>query len=64
MDKKERRGKMERKKGKKKRGEREKEKRKGKFRHFITSIHKVKPFCQTFFKTASAPSKKLLHRRS
>jgi hypothetical protein len=58
---------MERKKGKKKRGEREKEKkkkRKGKFRHFITSIHKVKPFCQTFFKTASAPSKKLLHRRS
>jgi hypothetical protein len=30
----------------------------------MTSIHYVKPFCQTFSKTASAPSKKPLHRRS
>jgi hypothetical protein len=37
---------------------------KGHFRHFTISIQPVKPFCQTFSKTASAPSEKPLHQRS
>jgi hypothetical protein len=51
----------------KKKENKEKEKnknRKVQFRHFTTSIQPVKPFCQTFSKTASAPSEKPLHQRS
>jgi hypothetical protein len=67
---------MDKEEGKNKRGERKKEKEKirgkkiktkyseGYFRHFTTSIQQVKLFCQTFCKTASAPSEKPLHRRS
>jgi hypothetical protein len=59
-------------KKKRRRGEREgkskkrknRKNRKGKFRHFTTSIQQMMSFCQTFSNTASAPSKKLLHRRS
>jgi hypothetical protein len=38
--------------------------RKGQPRHFTTPIQQVKPFCQTFSKTASAPPEKPLHWRS
>jgi hypothetical protein len=64
MDKKKRRrGKEEEKKEEGKR-KGKKKKKKGQFRHFTTSTQHVKPFCQTFSKTASAPSEKSLHRRS
>ena len=60
------------KKGEKKkiRGEKGKKKKlkkkykKGQFRHFTVSIHRVKPFCQTFFKTAPTPLEKPLHQKS
>jgi hypothetical protein len=48
----------------KKKNKEKKKIRKGKFRHFTTSIQQVKPFCQTFSKTASAPSIKPLHQMS
>jgi hypothetical protein len=65
MDKKETRGEKEREKGGKEKGKGKgkNEKRKGQFGHFTTSIQQVKPFCQTFFKTAPAPSAKPLHER-
>ena len=65
-----RRRKKEKGEKKKIRGEKEKKKKltekykKGQFRHFTVSIHRVKPFCQTFFKTALTPLEKPLHQRS
>ena len=64
--------KEEGKKGEKKkiRGEKGKKKKltekykKGQFRHFTVSIHRVKPFCQTFFKTAPTLLEKPLYQRS
>ena len=40
------------------------EKKKEQFRYFTTSIQLVELFCQTFFKTTSAPPEKPLHQRS
>jgi hypothetical protein len=60
MDMKDWRGKRE----ENKEEEKKKKNKKGQFRHFSTSIQPVEPFCQTFSKTASVSSEKLLHRRS
>jgi hypothetical protein len=48
----------------KRRGEKRKKYSQGQFRLFTISIQLVKPFCQTFSKTAPTPLEKPLHQQS